>query len=964
MRTFSAQSFEKIKRRANNYNRTVGSPRRETMRTACAGTLLFTVFLPMLVNSDTYFGLRFVQSPENVTSSLGKPVRLQCRLQGDLAEIDPPDVVWQKDQEPLDLANTDQMQVPISEDSWMSISNLWIEEVQLSDMGAYRCVVVFGGQETVSLEGSIQLEGLPHFSVEPQDRSVEANTSLSLHCVAHGPPEPVRVIWLQDGAPLNTLEDPVSLSPSTLHLTGLNRTSTFSCEAHNRKGVATSASGMVTVIPSTPKKIQAVEVSNSSLHISWQPGFGGLYPIMLCSVQATPTHDDLSPITDHLIHEQNVTVPPSSHLISDLKPFSSYRVRVACRSSQGASSWSPWVTLQTAEGVPEGPPVNLSTLLNGSEVQVSWAPPPGKLNGHLQGYTLEYSTPSLEQAVLEAGLNTSLSINLSLPLSNMSFRVCAYTGAGPGPWSPAHTLSLVPETSGLKSTDPSSSKSFSWHWWYVVMAMAVAVALVVLIAVYAARLRQKETRFGEAFEPMMESGELVVRYRARRSYSRRTNEATLNSLGISDELKHKLQDVMVDRHKLTLGKTLGEGEFGSVMEGLLTHDESQTALKVAVKTMKIAICTRTEMEDFLREAACMKEFDHTNVMRLLGVCLQTVESEGYPSPVVILPYMKHGDLHSYLLYSRLGDCPVFLPSHMLVKFMTDIARGMEYLSSKNFIHRDLAARNCMLNENMTVCVADFGLSKKIYNGDYYRQGRISKMPVKWIAIESLADRVYTTKSDVWSFGVTMWEIATRGQTPYPGVENSEIYDYLRQGNRLKQPPDCLDSIYSLMHSCWLLSPKERPTFDSLLCELEKAMEELPDPQEADEILYVNMEEQGPELGAVGGREPPLGAPSLPPFSLKGMDTVTTVEVHPPGRYIICPQHEPPQRGLSDSLESLHLTPSSSPSSSSSSFPSTPTLFLQPASCSTPIQISAPIIPGHLGEAPEDREGLSKRVFWQ
>ncbi|XP_064157471.1 tyrosine-protein kinase receptor UFO-like [Anguilla rostrata] len=964
MRNVSAQSFGEIKERAKNSNRTGRSLRTERMGSGRAVTLFLTVFLPVLVSSrivDTSLELRFVQSPENVTSSLGKPVVMQCVLRGDGGEIDPPDVVWQKDAEPLEMANTDQMQVPISEDSWMSVSNLRIEEVQLSDMGVYQCVVVFGGQETTSLEGRIQLEGLPHFSMEPQDMSVEANTSLSLHCVAHGPPEPVRVIWLQDGVPLNTLEDPVSLSPSTLSLTGLNRTGSFSCEAHNRKGVATSAAGVVTVIPSKPEKIQVVEVTNSSLHITWQPSFGGVYPIMLCSVQATPSDGDLSPVSNHLIHNQNVNIPPNSHLISNLEPFSSYNVRVACRSSQGASSWSPWVMLQTAEGVPEAPPANVSALLNGMEVQVSWAPPPGKLNGHLQGYTLEYSTPNLEQAVLEAGLNTSLSINLSLPLSNVSFRVCANTGAGPGPWSPAHMLSLIPPEMGeLKSTDPSSSKTFSWHWWYVVMAMSVAIALVVLIAVYAARLRRKETRFGEAFEPMMESGELVVRYRARRSYSRRTNEATLNSLGISDELKQKLQDVMVDRHKLTLGKTLGEGEFGSVMEGLLTHDESQTALKVAVKTMKIAICTRTEMEDFLREAACMKEFDHTNVMRLLGVCLQTVESEGYPSPVVILPYMKHGDLHSYLLYSRLGDSPVFLPSHMLVKFMTDIAHGMAYLSSKNFIHRDLAARNCMLNENMTVCVADFGLSKKIYNGDYYRQGRISKMPVKWIAIESLADRVYTTKSDVWSFGVTMWEIATRGQTPYPGVENSEIYDYLRQGNRLKQPPDCLDSIYSLMRSCWLLSPKDRPGFDSLLCELEKAMEELPDPQEPDEILYVNMEEQGPELGAVGGRETPLGAPAAPPFSLKGVDTVTTVEVHPPGRYIICPQHEPPQRGLSDSLESLHLTPTPS-SSSSSSTPSTPTLFLQPNSCSTPIQISAPI---PRGEGSEDRDGPCKRVFWQ
>ncbi|KAJ0063775.1 hypothetical protein NL108_006716, partial [Boleophthalmus pectinirostris] len=677
-----------------------------------------------------------------------------------------------------------------------------IEKVQLTDMGSYQCAVFIETEQAFSNEGSIQLEGLPHFSVEPQPMSIVANVPLILLCVAHGPPEPVHVIWLQDGVPLNALTDPVALSPSTLNITGLNRTSSFSCEAHNRKGVATSGSGVITVLPSQPSDLRAVEITQDSLHVTWQPGFGGDYPIIHCSVQAKHVTETFTAGPDRMIHNQNVNIPPPTHLIGDLEPHSLYAVRVSCHSSQGASEWSPWVEMRTKEGVPDNPPVNVSAVLNGTEVLMTWQEPPGKHNGELQGYMVEYSTPAQQQLTVDTGLDTELSINLSAPLSNVSFRVCAYTGAGPGPWTPTQTLMLITPAlhyflfSGYQTfTTPlsggSSPPAFSWHWWYVVMAIAGAVSIAVLMAVYVAKLRRKETRFGEAFEPMMESGELVVRYRARRTYSRRTTEATLNSLGISDELKQKLQDVMVDRHKLTLGKTLGEGEFGSVMEGLLTQEES--VLKVAVKTMKIAICTRSEMEDFLREAACMKEFDHPNVMRLLGVCLQTVESEGYPSPVVILPYMKHGDLHSYLLYSRLGDCPVYLPSQMLVKFMTDIARGMEYLSNKNFIHRDLAARNCMLNENMNVCVADFGLSKKIYNGDYYRQGRISKMPVKWIAIESLADRVYTTKSDVWSFGVTMWEIATRGQTPYPGVENSEIYDYLRQGNRLKQPPDCLDS---------------------------------------------------------------------------------------------------------------------------------------------------------------------------
>uniref|UniRef100_A0A8C1XWH9 receptor protein-tyrosine kinase n=1 Tax=Cyprinus carpio TaxID=7962 RepID=A0A8C1XWH9_CYPCA len=585
-------------------------------------------------------------------------------------------------------------------------------------MGSYQCAVPSGEEEILSMEGHIELEGLPHFSVEPQDLSVVANEELSLRCVAHGPPDPVRVIWLQDGAPLNNLKDPISLSPSTLNISGTDLTlhdSTLGLFLSKKNFLTTNTLYhhifvlfFINQCCCSHFTFVSEEITNSSIRLSWHMGFGGIYPISHCIVQ-------------------------------------------------------------------------------------------------------------------------------------------------------------VPEKTKTK---------------------------------------QK-------------------------------NNLSLDQYQNNDELKQKLQDVMVDRHKLTLGKTLGEGEFGSVMEGSLTQEDS--VLKVAVKTMKIAICTRTEMEDFLREAACMKEFDHQNVMRLLGVCLQTVESEGYPSPVVILPYMKHGDLHSYLLYSRLGDAPVYLPSQMLVKFMTDIARGMEYLSGKNFIHRDLAARNCMLNENMNVCVADFGLSKKIYNGDYYRQGRISKMPVKWIAIESLADRVYTTKSDVWSFGVTMWEIATRGQTPYPGVENSEIYDYLRQGNRLKQPPDCLDSIYSLMFSCWLLSPKDRPSFEILRCELEKVLEDLPS-QDPDEILYVNMEETSGELGAVGGRDPIMGVPCAL-GALKGSGSVATVEVHHPSRYVICPQHENQRLLNADSMESLNLT----------GF--VPTPLLQPSSRSTPVPCEGP--------SPEERDEKKK-----
>ncbi|XP_058385366.1 tyrosine-protein kinase receptor UFO isoform X2 [Diceros bicornis minor] len=834
----------------------------------------------------------FVGSPGNITGARGLMGALRCELQ---VQGEPPEVTWLRDGQVLELADSTQTQVPLGEDGqddWKVVSQLRLSSLQLSDAGWYQCAVVLRGKTFMSQPGYVGLEGLPYFLEEPEDRTVTANTPFNLSCRAQGPPEPVDLLWLQDA---------VSLAPATgqapqymLRIPGLNKTSSFSCEAHNAKGVTTSRTATIKVLPQRPRDLHLVSSQPTELEVAWTPGLSGIYPLTHCTVQAVLSDDGVGiwlgqpdPPEEPLTLQ--ASVPPHRLRLGSLHPHTPYHIRVACASSQGPSPWTHWLPVETSEGVPLGPPENVSAMRNGSQALVRWQEPRAPLQGTLLGYRLAYRGQDTPEVLMDVGLKREVTLELrgDGTVPNLTVCVAAYTAAGDGPWSLPVLLEPWRPGQGqpihqLVSEPP--APAFSWPWWYVLLGAVVAAACVLILALFLVHRRKKETRYGEVFEPTVERGELVVRYRVRKSYSRRTTEATLNSLGISEELKEKLRDVMVDRHKVALGKTLGEGEFGAVMEGQLNQDDS--VLKVAVKTMKIAICTRSELEDFLSEAVCMKEFDHPNVMRLIGVCFQGSEREGFPAPVVILPFMKHGDLHSFLLYSRLGDQPVFLPTQMLVKFMADIASGMEYLSTKRFIHRDLAARNCMLNENMSVCVADFGLSKKIYNGDYYRQGRIAKMPVKWIAIESLADRVYTSKSDVWSFGVTMWEIATRGQTPYPGVENSEIYDYLRQGNRLKQPVDCLDGLYVLMSRCWELNPRDRPSFAELREELENTLKALPPAQEPDEILYVNMDEGvgHPEpLGAAGGADPPTQ-----PDPKDSCSCLTAAEVHPAGRYVLCP----------------------------------------------------------------------------
>uniref|UniRef100_A0A671LE22 Tyrosine-protein kinase receptor TYRO3 n=1 Tax=Sinocyclocheilus anshuiensis TaxID=1608454 RepID=A0A671LE22_9TELE len=418
--------------------------------------------------------------------------------------------------------------------------------------------------------------------------------------------------------------------------------------------------------------------------------------------------------------------------------------------------------------------------------------------------------------------------------SNYSVRIRCDNEVGSSPFSPwvgFHT----PEAQTLRG-----------HMWVGLLFSLLVATMVGLLLIVLVRNRGKETQFGSAFAA---SGtDVPVSFTAARSFNRQfpePPESTLDSLGINSDLKAKLQDVLISERLLTLGRMLGKGEFGSVREAFL-KSENNSGQKVAVKVLKTDINSSSDIEQCLKEAAYMKDFHHPNVIELIGVSLHRRAQQRIPIPMVILPFMKHGDLHTFLLMSRLGDEPFTLSQQILIQFMLDIARGMEYLSSKKIIHRDLAARNCMLNENMSVCVADFGLSKKIYSGDYYRQGSVSKLPVKWIALESLADNVYTTQSDVWAFGVTMWEIMTRGQTPYPGVENSEIYEYLIKGERLKQPPDCPADIYEIMHSCWSPVPKCRPSFQRLIDQLELLWAKLNPAPVKEPLLYVNLEEEDGE----------------------------------------------------------------------------------------------------------------------
>uniref|UniRef100_A0A669EWT4 Tyrosine-protein kinase receptor TYRO3 n=1 Tax=Oreochromis niloticus TaxID=8128 RepID=A0A669EWT4_ORENI len=706
-------------------------------------------------------GVVFTKHPSNQTVSQGNEVRLGCAVEG----VTEPEITWMKDGEKL--YSTDQVFLTLGEQHWETSHS--VKSVQQQDAGQYWCEVEFHGLTFSSERAWITVEGVPHFTQEPQDVAMFADTPFNLTCTAVGPPEPVELLWWLGGV----REGEPGPSPSILHVPGVNSSIKFYCEAKNARGVSVSRTGTahIKVLPEAPVSLQIVGMVDNNVTLSWKPGFTGHSELSTCIVQVMRSARRWD------LPQREVQVPPHLHTLTGLRSHANYSARVSCVNEVGASPFSPWLHFHT----PEAGKTGALTVTCSKHVTVSC--------DRLVFYYL--TEPLLFK-------ESSAHLSGGGRFFNASFQVAACTAVGCGPWSPRCWCCPLQVLSDMTSA---------------VMSPQV------------------------------------------------------DGLSINDELKNKLKDVLISERLLTLGHMLGKGEFGSVREAFLKTEDSSVH-KVAVKVLKSDITSSGDIEQCLKEAAYMKDFHHPNVIQLIGVSLHRRPGQRLPIPMVVLPFMKHGDLHTFLLLSRLGDEPFDLSLHTLVRFMLDISQGMEYLSSKNIIHRDLAARNCMLNEDMTVCVADFGLSKKIYSGDYYRQGSVSKLPVKWIALESLADNVYTTQSDVWAFGVTMWEIMTRGQTPYPGVENSEIYEFLIKGERLKKPADCRDDIYEIMHSCWSPVPKCRPSFQQLVSQLDTLWVSLsPASPQKEPLLYVNLEGDGGEHGGGARKDWLIG--SVAAFAIGG-----------------------------------------------------------------------------------------------
>lgn len=265
----------------------------------------------------------------------------------------------------------------------------------------------------------------------------------------------------------------------------------------------------------------------------------------------------------------------------------------------------------------------------------------------------------------------------------------------------------------------------------------------------------------------------------------------------------------IPRNMVVINRKIGEGAFGMVYGGEAFFPEKGW-LAVAVKTLKVGSST-DEKSDFLSEFEVMKRFEHQNIIKLLGVCLKC-------EPVLtVMEFMLYGDLKTYLLgrrnlvNDRNYEDSNEISNKKLTAMALDVARALSYLAQLKYVHRDVASRNCLVNVHRVVKLGDFGMTRPMYENDYYRFNRKGMLPVRWMAPESLGLGLFSAASDVWSYGVLLYEIITFGSFPFQGMSNNEVLAHVKAGNCLVVPKGVKTQLENLMYSCWSVNQQDRPT---------------------------------------------------------------------------------------------------------------------------------------------------------
>ncbi|XP_018555180.1 ephrin type-A receptor 7 isoform X2 [Lates calcarifer] len=484
------------------------------------------------------------------------------------------------------------------------------------------------------------------------------------------------------------------------------------------------------------------------------------------------------------------------------------------------------VSIATGQAAPSQVSEVIKEKVQQRSIQLSWQEP-HQPNGVITEYEIKYYEKDQKDRIYSTvrSKSTSATVNNLKPSTAYVFQIRAFTEAGYGTYGPRLEITTKEEaTAAIVSSEQNPV--------IIIAVVAVAGTIILVFMVFGFIIGRRYALAGPIDSPLLHCGYSKADQEGDEELYFQCTKTYIDPETYEDPNRAVHQFAKeLDASCIKIERVIGAGEFGEVCSGRLKLPGKRD-VSVAIKTLKVGY-TEKQRREFLCEASIMGQFDHPNVVHLEGVV-----TRGKPVMIVI-EYMENGSLDAFLRKHD-GQFTVI----QLVGMLRGIAAGMRYLSDMGYVHRDLAARNILVNSNLVCKVSDFGLSRVIDDDPeavYTTTGKMQdimnliftpstdlhfteqggKIPVRWTAPEAIQYRKFTSASDVWSYGIVMWEVMSYGERPYWDMSNQDVIKAIEEGYRLPAPMDCPPGLHQLMLDCWQKDRAERPKFDQIVGILDK-----------------------------------------------------------------------------------------------------------------------------------------------
>uniref|UniRef100_A0A8C1YLK1 Inactive tyrosine-protein kinase 7 n=1 Tax=Cyprinus carpio TaxID=7962 RepID=A0A8C1YLK1_CYPCA len=661
-----------------------------------------------------------------------------------------------------------------------------------SDSGVYTCVARnTAGRKQQELVVTVATS--PEWIVQPQDTHVEEGQPGFLHCHARSTPEP-RVTWYRKSVPISEESSRYKLfSNGTLRINSaeVNDAQTYSCVCETEAG-ALSAHARIHILEKL--KFTPVPQPSQCLQLDRESSVS-----CVATGRETPiihwSRADGADLPSHVSQMNGVL-----HFSTVTRADAGNYTCVASSSTQGEIRAHVHLTVGVHVEFKLEP--EQTTVYQGHTAVLHC-----QASGDPQPYV---------QWMFQKMPNGSLVIS-NVTTEDTGVYTCI-AGNTCNIRDTAAQLYVVEKPVHPRSEDEDKSQFKMFQTIALSVAVAVAYIIAVLGLMFYCKQRRKNKRLeknraGEEPETECLNGDPIILNGHRMSEIHEEVALTSVRLSANSEKQQSCSDKLhFPRAHLQTITTLGRGVFGEVfLAKARAIEEAEPETLVLVKSLESR--EETHRAEFRRELEMFSKLNHAHVVRLLGVCRETQPH------YMILEYVDLGDLKQFLRISKSSDeklKPHPISTRTKVSICAQVARGMQHLSDRGFVHKDLAARNCLISGQRHVKVSALSLSKDVYNSEYYEHRQVW-IPLRWLSSESVFEGEFCSKSDVWAFGVLMWEVFSLGELPYPALNDQQVLEGLQAGTlRLSPPVNCPAHVCSLMSRCWASSPKERPTFSEIL----------------------------------------------------------------------------------------------------------------------------------------------------